>query len=803
MRVANSSDGLPKMPTLADLQLTTTQVRSFSNNKISDGNKKVPYKSNQTRSTRVSQSHTKPVISENVEETTPTRFRAAPSQPIVEKENTNWQKSKTFPVLPITPHGEAIAKMILENQVSAIDSNTGSGKTRKIPNLMATKGFKVRVAIPTTVAVRDAYKFQCQHSTLQVGYAAGREIHYNEDDQLVYGTTGHFTQRILSMIKAGHQDQIMNILGDIFFIDEVHVATSHITVLISLLRFLYFDSVSSLNEKGPKIVFASATFNQGDIVEYFPKFPIYKVEIPSWPIEDIFLLNQRDLLKDDPSDEIIRIIREELGKWEGATKKYHGIVFRPGLQEVEETIEYLESKFNANDPIEFYPAYSNLDPKEIDQIFQSSDKMKVIIGTNIIESSITIEDVGFIIDDMLEKIAETSSTGGNKLTLSVISKSASQQRRGRTGRTLPGRNYKLIDRLSYDRLSEYQIREIDRIPIFNIVLQLIDAGLNPLEVLKISVDRYEQAQKLLVDIGMIENKDGKYFVTEIGRFVSSISMGVQNAYMVYLGFKRFQKASLERPGDLAVERIILRTVIAVASMIESYGPSYFYIPRKGRNESQIEYVARKDDHIEQYHEKFRGQTDIHSFVNIFWEMMTDINLAKKYDRGSRKNGFTNYVKEWSVANSMNNKKIKEYLNVMRDIESVVEGKISDNTELRTNLPSSSLGKDLPKGGFSQLGNVVAIIFARAYSGNQLVRTRDLRNNFVYVDQKTQIPYKINKSSSFNSVVMNSLEGPMVIVVSQTVEVVGKQGRVYLCGIYVTSDFIPETKQEAIMREKEV
>ena len=127
-----SQNGLPKMPSLANLGLTVQQVRNFSNNKISDGTKKVPYKPNQTRNTRVSQSQAKLIIAETVEETMPTRFRAATAQSIhitkPEKENNNWEKSKTFPILPIAPHGEAIAKMILENPLSAIDACTGSGK---------------------------------------------------------------------------------------------------------------------------------------------------------------------------------------------------------------------------------------------------------------------------------------------------------------------------------------------------------------------------------------------------------------------------------------------------------------------------------------------------------------------------------------------------------------------------------------------------------------------------------------------------------------------------------------------------
>lgn len=794
----HSSMALPKMPSLADLGLTVNQIRDNPrqfDNKASDGKKKVAYQANRPRNVRPFQSKT---------ETTPTRF-----QPL-----TQSSSNKKYPTLPIAPHAEIIANHIENFQVFAIDAPTGTGKTRYIPYFMAKKGFKVRVAIPTTVAVRDAYQFQRNHTNLRVGYAAGREIKYSDDDQLVYATTGHFTQRIVSLIKANRRDQIIKMLGDLFFIDEVHAATTHITLLIGLIKYLFTNPQGQY--VGPKIIFSTATFNHGDIIDHFNNIPTYKVEMPSQPIEDIFLNNPHNPLRDDPNEQIYNIIRQEMEQWRNSSQKYHGIIFRPGLQEVEDTISYLENKFSPEDAIEFYPAYSSLSSVELDEIFNHSNNMKIIVGTNIIESSITIENVGFIIDDMLEKIAETSSTGGNKLSLVLESKAGSLQRRGRTGRTIQGRAYKLITQADFELLPPFRMREIDRVPIFDIVLQLIDANLNPQDILKISIGRYEQARRLLIEFGMIENRADRYFVTEAGEFVSSIPLSVHNAYMVYLGYKRLIETVRQNPESISAERILLRTVLAAASMIEAYGPSYFYIPRKRRDESLIEYNVRKDAHIEKYHEKFRGRTDIHTLINIFWGIMTDIDVAKRYDRSSN-HRFTDYVREWAQNNSMNNKKLREYLQIMRDIESIVEAKINNNTDNRTILPNSgqsevlprgllgeygfSLGRDLPIGGYTGLGNVTASLFAQSYPMNQFIRDKDRRGNLVYIDPKTGIQYKINKSTSFNSMVINNLEGPAEIIAAQTIEVVGRGGgRVYLAGLFVDQEFIPEQSRLQLLTE---
>lgn len=700
--------------------------------------------------------------------------------------------------------------MINDYPISAVDAPTGTGKTRFVTQYMATKGYKVRVVIPTTVAVRDTYRFQQEHTNLKVGYAAGREIHYSDNDTLVYATTGHFTQRILGLIKSNRKDQVRVILGDILFIDEVHVATSYMTLLIGLIRYLY-----KVDNKytGPRIVFLTATFNHGDIMDHFENFPVYQVTMENKLIEDIFLPTPRDIIRDDPNSEIEKIVRKEMTRWLSSPKKYHGIIFRPGLNEVEDMIDYLESRFISNEPIEFYPAYGNLSPNELDEIFQKSDKMKVVVGTNIIESSVTIEDVGFIVNDMLEKVAETSATGGDKLILAVISQASSKQRRGRTGRTVEGRNYMLITKDEYTKLELFRKREIDRIPIYDIVLQLIDAGLDPRDILKISVNRYEQARRVLLNFGMIENKADRYFVTETGRFVSSISLSVQNAYMIYLGYQRFHE-KYRANVDISAEKILLRSVIATACMLEAFGPPYFYVPRRTRAESVGEYQARRDSHVERYHEKFRGATDIHTLVNIFWEMMSDIDVARKYDQATQ-GKISHYVKEWTTNNSMNNKKIKEFMLIMRDVESLIESKIKENTPLRSELPQNSidrmlplsnqtpyqsftLGQDVPSGAFGVLGDNIAGTFAQAYIANLFTRGVDDRRRITYNDPRTGIQYKINRNNSFNKIEISELTGPGVIIAAQTIEVVGKGGgKINLAGLIISDQYFPANLQSRV------
>lgn len=277
----------------------------------SDGKKKVLYQKPQSISVR------------------PFKSISKPFSPL----SSSIPSAKNYPNLKIIPHAAKIAEYIKKYPVIAIDAPTGTGKTRYIPYYMAMQGYKVRVAVPTTVAVRDSYRFQKKYSDLQIGFAAGREIKYSDDDQLIYATTGHFTQRILYSIKTGNNEQIRQIFGDIFVIDEVHTSTSQITLLIGLVKHLFGS-----DKTGPKIVFSTATFNRGDIIDYYPDFPTYKIDFDKEgiSIEDIYLEDRRNPLENDPNFLIEKFAKKELELWKVSAKKYHGIVFRPGIGEVEE-----------------------------------------------------------------------------------------------------------------------------------------------------------------------------------------------------------------------------------------------------------------------------------------------------------------------------------------------------------------------------------------------------------------------------------------------------------------------------------
>jgi len=169
------------------------------------------------------------------------------------------------------------------------------------------------------------------------------------------------------------------------------------------------------------------------------------------------------------------------------------------------------------------PAYSTLDSEELHLIHSPSPngERKIIIATNIAESSITIEGLGVVIDCMQCKEAVASASGAIRLETVQITKSSSQQRLGRVGRTSPGICYRLISQNDYEKLESHRQPEIERIPLHNTVMEFLKFNIDPIDQ-----HRVAESIQLLTRLGMLEEKGGMQIVTACGNFAPTVPLGV-------------------------------------------------------------------------------------------------------------------------------------------------------------------------------------------------------------------------------------------------------------------------------------
>lgn len=541
--------------------------------------------------------------------------------------------------LKITPHLVNILQLVANNPEVIVSAPTGTGKSLGIPWAVAQTGAKIFISVPTVTAAVSLSETQKKLSpNLAVGYAAESNVRYNETTKIVYATSGHIRRKMLSYINKGICSPIN--FTDVLMIDEVHTGSADNDIIVALWRYCgtgvsggseargdQTDIVNNSKTQVPRLIYSSATIppNLTGV--------IYEVPDKNYPVQIRYY--DRDLDIDD--QEIYTALTHLIKNYHNSSVEGGFLVFMSGANEVESLIRTLG-------PLEkalILPAYSTLTGDDISKIYETPIQgiRKIIIATNIAETAITIENIGMVFDSMREKRPEVSLTGGFRLTTSFISKASAIQRAGRTGRTGPGICFRLMTENYYNQnLEANRPSELQSVPIHTIMMELLSVGLKPSQLnLNISSSREEETLKLLRTLKMIDEQGN---TTELGKFVTTLPLSVRNSACLYqwlaLKYEPFP-------------------IIILLSMLDSYGPPYFWFPRRERDQTQLDYNSQLNLAKEEYFEKYRGRSDLHTFLNIWNDLINEIGYI-----GAD-------VKDYCVKNSLNNKKIREALNIVRQV----------------------------------------------------------------------------------------------------------------------------------------
>jgi HrpA-like RNA helicase len=324
------------------------------------------------------------------------------------------------------------------------------------------------------------------------------------------------------------------------------------------------------------------------------------------------------------------------------------LVFVPGEAEVETIATQLESMKGLN--LVVFRLYSNIPPEEQMEAFVkvSDDVIKVVISTNVGESSITIPDVCKVIDMGLQKTPYDNRIG-IRLVTDFAPKDKLTQRKGRAGRTTNGDYYPMFTENKWKTFKDSDLSDMDRILPYMIVLEFLDAGLDAQEILEIDDTRYKPLIEKLVRLKLIDENNK---ITNIGHAVPNYPFSLENAIVAYramnLIYKGSDKNQLDRD-DPAVVAIL----ICIAMIEGSQGNSFFWIPKEHRKTS-----ATKQVYMNEKYKNIKGDTDFSTFINIFSSMIHE---------GSGTSGYA-YVK-WAQDNSMNNKLMS---NVRKHFKRLIE-----------------------------------------------------------------------------------------------------------------------------------
>ncbi|XP_017663142.1 PREDICTED: putative ATP-dependent RNA helicase TDRD9 isoform X1 [Lepidothrix coronata] len=408
--------------------------------------------------------------------------------------------------MPTAKHREKILSLIQNNSVVIVEGATGSGKSTQIPQYVLD--YCMQQSIHCNIAVTQPRKISASSLarwiskerswTLGgfVGYQLSLENVSTKETRLLYMTTGILLQKVVSAKSLTEFTHI--------FIDEVHERTEEMDFLLLMTRKLLYT-----NSQSVKIILMSASINSKEFADYFAiplcnglnPVCVFKVEGKPFAVEEYYLDDLKDtvdfklhsqsieepVIKKNMYDVAVSLIesfdefemKREENSLRDALERGSVLVFLPGLAEIRYMHSCLSDKFKR---WQVYPLHSCVTLEEQNEVFLATvpGYRKIILATNIAESSITVPDVKYVIDFCLTKaLVCDKETNYQSLRLCWASKTNCNQRKGRAGRVSRGYCYRLVCKDFWTNfIPEKSEPEILRCPLGGTVLKLkkLDMG---------------------------------------------------------------------------------------------------------------------------------------------------------------------------------------------------------------------------------------------------------------------------------------------------------------------------------------
>ncbi|MCX6952095.1 MAG: ATP-dependent RNA helicase HrpA [Verrucomicrobia bacterium] len=387
------------------------------------------------------------------------------------------------PELPITARVEEITAAIQANAVVILAGETGSGKTTQIPKmcLAAGRGSLGRIACtqPRRVAALSVSRRVAEELGVQWGREVGCKIRFNDE------TTRDTVVKFLTdgMLLAEVQGDPLLKEYDTIIIDEAHERSLNIDFLLGHLRTLRYKRPEL------KIVITSATIDTEAFSKAFDDAPIIQVEGRTYPVEVIYA--PLDELGSDAAEGDEREARAEaLHYIDGAVEAVERIVrestggdvlvFLPSERDIRELGDLLAGRRLGN--CEVIPMFGRLSNVEQARVFAPTQRRKIILATNIAETSLTIPGIRFVVDTGLARLSRYSPTARTRrLPIEPVSQSSADQRKGRSGRVADGVCIRLYSEKDYLERPRFTQPEIQRANLADVILRMKAFGLGDIE----------------------------------------------------------------------------------------------------------------------------------------------------------------------------------------------------------------------------------------------------------------------------------------------------------------------------------
>lgn len=387
--------------------------------------------------------------------------------------------------LPVGLHAEQIVELITQHQIIIIAGETGSGKTTQLPKICIAAGRGVSGMIgctqPRRIAARAVAKRVADELQTTVGGAVGYQVRFTEQvgeqTYLKFMTDGILLSEIQSDPWLSRYDTLI--------IDEAHERSLNIDFLLGFLKNL------CKKRKDLKLIITSATIDTERFASHFDNAPIISIEGRSFPVEvryRDFQTEQTSELKgtqrstieraDDLSlsDKIVKTV-DEISQQDGLGDI---LIFLPGEREIREAhLALAKKKYRAT---EVLPLYARLSVKDQDRVFNPTTGRRIVLATNVAETSLTVPRIRYVIDPGMARVKRYSTRQKlDRLLIEPISQASANQRKGRCGRVSAGVCYRLYSEADFIARPEFTDPEIKRASLAGVILRMLSLKLGALE----------------------------------------------------------------------------------------------------------------------------------------------------------------------------------------------------------------------------------------------------------------------------------------------------------------------------------
>jgi ATP-dependent helicase HrpA len=424
--------------------------------------------------------------------------------------------------LPVVQKKDEIISAIINNQVVIIAGETGSGKTTQLPVICLEAGRGVNGKIGCTQPRRIAAISIADHLAHQLGVQVGNEVGYKirfndmDSDQtwIKFMTDGILLAELRQSPYLRQYDTLI--------IDEAHERSLNIDFILGYLKRII--------PKRPdlKIIISSATIDTSLFSTAFDKAPVIEVSGRVYPVEVFYRDFASEETERDYVDETVQAVKDVYDLEDSGDI----LIFLPTERDIREVCNRIQGLRLVNTTT--LPLFSRLSKSEQESIFKQNDRRKIVVATNIAETSITVPGIRFVIDSGLARVPEYAPRlRTNRLPIVPVSKASADQRKGRCGRVMDGICIRLYTSEDYLSRAPFTLPEIKRSNLAGVILTMIAYSLGDIETFPFLEPPSRQAvtegYAQLRELGAL---DSDRCITDLGKKISRLPLDPHVAAMI-------------------------------------------------------------------------------------------------------------------------------------------------------------------------------------------------------------------------------------------------------------------------------